>query len=268
MGRRRGPAARGSSRPGREEAMGAGARPAPGRLAGGGGMGRRPPAPGVHRAGRGVKTGWTRTLASSQRRRWTSSSRPIRLFPSLARVGSPKPHRFSEVIPMERSRVWLLWLAQIQGDPYAAAVRVGAPIRYPYVHGEWPLAFYQTLFARVEGSAEMPSAARPFTCRVLRSLRARGVGIAQITLHTGVSSHELVHPVVEAHGTYPEWYDVPDATVQAIHAAKAAGGRVIAVGTTVVRAVESAAIEGGAVKPATGFTELFVHPDYDLKVVD
>ncbi len=74
---------------------------------------------------------------------------------------------------MERSRVWLLWLAQIQGDPYAAAVRVGAPIRYPYVHGEWPLAFYQTLFARVEGSAEMPSAARPFTCRVLRSLRAR-----------------------------------------------------------------------------------------------
>lgn len=161
-----------------------------------------------------------------------------------------------------------LWLAQMQGDPYAAAVRVGAPIRYPYVHGEWPLAFYQTLFARVEGSAEMPSAARPFTCRVLRSLRARGVGIAQITLHTGVSSHELVHPVVEAHGTYPEWYDVPDATVQAIHAAKAAGGRVIAVGTTVVRALESAAIEGGAVKPATGFTELFVHPDYDLKVVD
>src|SRR5690606_16342727 len=108
MGRRRGPAARGSSRPGREEAMGAGARPAPGRLAGGGGMGRRPPAPGVHRAGRGVKTGGPRTLASSQRRRRTSASRPIRLFPSLARVGSPQPHRFSQVIPMERSRVWLV----------------------------------------------------------------------------------------------------------------------------------------------------------------
>lgn len=81
-------------------------------------------------------------------------------------------------------------------------VRVGSPIRYPYVVGEWPLRFYQTLFAKVDGSAEMPSAGRPFTPRVLRFLRQKGVEIAEVTLHTGVSSHELVHPNVEEHATY------------------------------------------------------------------
>src|SRR5690606_35867101 len=147
-------------------------------------------------------------------------------------------------------------------------VRVGSPIRYPYVAGEWPLRFYQTLFAKVDGSAEMPSAGRPFTPRVLRFLRQKGVEIAEVTLHTGVSSHELVHPNVEEHGTYPEWYSIPEKTVQAIRAAKEAGRRVIAVGTTVVRALESAANDQGVVVPASGFTELFVHPGYRLRVVD
>lgn len=161
-----------------------------------------------------------------------------------------------------------LWLAEMGGDPLAAAARVGSPIRYPYVQGEWPLRFYQTCFARVDGSAEMPSAGRPFTRRVLRSLRARGVAIAEVTLHTGVSSHELIHLEVEEHGTYPEWYHVPDETARAVRTARAAGRRVIAVGTTVVRALESAADEGGAVAASSGFTELFVHPGYAVKVVD
>lgn len=161
-----------------------------------------------------------------------------------------------------------LWLAEMLGDPLAAAAQVGSPIRYGYVHGEWPLRFYQTLFAKVDGSAEMPSAGRPFTLRVLRSLRARGVEIAEITLHTGVSSHELAHPEVENHAAYPEWYHVPDETARAVNAARAAGRRVIAVGTTVVRAPESAARADGAVAASSGFTELFIHPGYALKVVD
>lgn len=161
-----------------------------------------------------------------------------------------------------------LWLVEVAGDPLAAAFQVGSPIRYPYVVGEWPLRFYQTLFAKVDGSAEMPSAGRPFTPRVLRFLRQKGVEIAEVTLHTGVSSHELVHPNVEEHGTYPEWYSIPEKTVQAIRAAKEAGRRVIAVGTTVVRALESAANDQGVVVPASGFTELFVHPGYRLRVVD
>src|SRR5690606_16319246 len=103
---------------------------------------------------------------------------------------------------------------------------------------------------------------------VLRILRQKGVEIAEVTLHTGVSSHELVHPDVEEHGTYPEWYYVPQKTVQAIRVTKEAGRRVIAVGTTVVRALESAANDQGVVVPASGFTELFVHPGYRLRVVD
>lgn len=161
-----------------------------------------------------------------------------------------------------------LWLVEMTGAPLEAAKHVGSPIRYPYVLGDWPLRFYQTLFAKVEGAAEMPSAGRPFTPRVLRFLRAGGVEIAEITLHTGVSSHDLVHGEVEEHGTYPEWYHIPEKTARAVEAAKTAGRRVIAVGTTVVRALESAADGRGGVVPSSGFTELFIHPGYDLKVVD
>ena len=162
-----------------------------------------------------------------------------------------------------------LWLAEMSGDPLEAAVQVGSPIRYPYVLGEWPLRFYQTLFARVDGSAEMPSAGRPFTPRVLRFLRARGVEIAEITLHTGVSSHELVHLEVEEHGTYPEWYHIPEQTARAVRGCQ--GGR-----PTGHRrrhhggpgSGEHAADDRGAVVASSGFTELFIHPGYALKVVD
>lgn len=105
-----------------------------------------------------------------------------------------------------------LWMVEVEGDPLAAATQVGSPIRYPYVQGEWPLRYYQAMFAKVDGSAEMPSAGRPITLRVLRSLRARGVEVAEVTLHTGVSSHELNRPEVEDHATYPEWYHVPEET--------------------------------------------------------
>lgn len=154
-----------------------------------------------------------------------------------------------------------LRFVRLDGDVGAAMRRRGAPIRYGYVSEPFSLAHYQTIFADTPGSAEMPSAGRPFSARVLRALGAKGVRRATLTLHTGVSS-------LDASGTlYPEPFAVPAETVAAVRATKAAGGRVIAVGTTVVRALESAFIDG-ALRAVQGFTRLYLRPGRQLNVVD
>ncbi|MBK8034187.1 MAG: S-adenosylmethionine:tRNA ribosyltransferase-isomerase [Chloroflexi bacterium] len=160
-----------------------------------------------------------------------------------------------------------LWFAQVDGDVRAAMGRVGAPIRYGYINESYPLATYQTVFASVPGSAEMPSAAYPFTERVVNSLRENGVGIAAITLHTGVSSLEVETDVVEQHPMYPEPYHVSARTAKCVNTAKREGRRVIAVGTTVVRALETA-FNGHEVEPSRGFTRLYIHPKRGVNVVD
>ncbi len=154
-----------------------------------------------------------------------------------------------------------LWFVRFEGDVAAALAEHGVPIRYGYVETPYPLTAYQTLFADLPGSAEMPSAARPFTERVVRDLNAKGVARATITLHTGVSSLEASDTL------YPEPFSVPAETVAAIHRTKAAGGRVVAVGTTVVRAVESA-FYGGALHATEGFTRLYVRPGRGVRVID
>jgi S-adenosylmethionine:tRNA ribosyltransferase-isomerase len=138
----------------------------------------------------------------------------------------------------------------------------GAPIRYAHQPRPRPLADHQTLFARVPGSAEMPSAGRPFTPRVLVALAARGVGVAPIVLHTGVSSQE------RGERPYPERFRVPPETAARVNAARAAGGRVIAVGTTVTRALETAAAPDGTVAPAAGWTNLTITPERGVHAVD
>lgn len=135
--------------------------------------------------------------------------------------------------------------------------RYGEPIRYPYVPRAWGLDYYQTVFATTPGSAEMPSAGRPFTDRLVTRLATAGVLVVPVLLHTGVASPE-------AHERpYPEWYSVPAQTLRVVRQARAAGGRVIAVGTTVVRALESAA-EG----QRSGWTEVVVTPDRPPSTVD
>ncbi len=160
-----------------------------------------------------------------------------------------------------------LWFAQVEGDVRAAMNRVGAPIRYGYVEQEYPLATYQTVFAQKPGSAEMPSAAYPFTERVVNDLRARGVQIAAITLHTGVSSLEVEAEVVEEHPLYPEPFAVSAVAAQAVNAAQREGRRVVATGTTVVRALESA-WNGHEVVAKQGFTRLYIHPKRGVNVID
>ncbi len=156
-----------------------------------------------------------------------------------------------------------LWLARVLLDRplYAYLALHGEPIRYPYITEPWPIEAYQTIFGTVPGSAEMPSAARPFTHEIVTKLAVAGVPIAPIILHTGVSSLE------SDEGPYPEWYSVPEHTARLVNTTRAAGGRVIAVGTTVVRALESTAVDGGA-QPGSGWTDLVITPHHDLNVVD
>ena len=157
-----------------------------------------------------------------------------------------------------------LWLAQVDaGGPLPAYLEChGRPIRYGYVPRRWPLADYQTTYALEPGSAEMPSAGRPFTPELVTRLIPGGVGIVPVTLHTGVSSPEGHEP------PYPEHFDVPAATARAVNDTRTARGRIVAIGTTVVRALESAAADDGTVTPAHGWTRLVIGPDRGVRVVD
>ena len=138
----------------------------------------------------------------------------------------------------------------------------GRPIAYSHLSGPRPLEDLQTIFADEPGSAEMPSAGRPFSQRVLDDLLARGVQVAPLVLHTGVSSLEL------GERPYPERYRVPALTATRVNAHRAAGGRVIAVGTTVVRALETVATPDGRVEAGEGWTGLTITPERGVRAVD
>jgi S-adenosylmethionine:tRNA ribosyltransferase-isomerase len=140
--------------------------------------------------------------------------------------------------------------------------RHGQPIRYGYVPEPWPLQAYQTVFAREQGSAEMPSAGRPFTAELVTELVARGVLVAPVILHTGVSSLEYGEP------PFPERFHVPAATARLVNAVHGWNGRVIAVGTTVVRALETVAAADGTVSEGQGWTSLVVTPECGLRTID
>lgn len=156
-----------------------------------------------------------------------------------------------------------LWMATLQLptllDDYLAAH--GTPIRYRYVHEEWPLSYYQTVYATEAGSAEMPSAGRPFTSDLITRLVARGVHVVPLLLHTGVAS-------LEAHeAPYEEYYRVPAPTARLVNVARAVGGRVVAVGTTVVRALETVTGKDGRVHPGEGWTNLVITPRRPLQAI-
>jgi S-adenosylmethionine:tRNA ribosyltransferase-isomerase len=158
-----------------------------------------------------------------------------------------------------------LWVAELALPAPLEAYLAwhGRPIRYRHIRGEWPLAAYQTVYATEPGSAEMPSAGRPLSERVITRLAARGIAVAPIVLHAGVSS--LEHG--EAPG--PESFRVPEATARLVRAVRTGGGRVVAVGTTVVRALETAADLGdGVVEAAGGWTRLVVTPERGVRAVD
>jgi S-adenosylmethionine:tRNA ribosyltransferase-isomerase len=163
-----------------------------------------------------------------------------------------------------RAEASRLWRARVRGDgPLEGYLsRYGRPITYGYLAGMWPLSDYQTIFARHKGSAEMPSAARPFTHELMADLIARGVNIAPVLLHTGVSSLEVGEPPQE------ERFEVPSSTAWLVNQTRTEGNRVVAVGTTVTRALETVAQPNGTVVPRRGRTGLVLSSERPARVVD
>jgi S-adenosylmethionine:tRNA ribosyltransferase-isomerase len=162
--------------------------------------------------------------------------------------------------PRRPSRLW-----RATTEPAVATTAYlpvhGQPIRYGYVHGTFPLAAYQNVYATEPGSAEMASAGRPLTERLLVRLMARGIPVAPVVLHTGVSSPELHEP------PYPEKFVVPPVTARLVASTRRAGARVVAVGTTVTRALETATDDDGVVRARSGWTDLVLGPDRPARTV-
>ncbi len=157
-----------------------------------------------------------------------------------------------------------LWLATLH-LPLPVQVyleRYGFPIRYGYVRDLWDTSYYQTVYATEMGSAEMPSAGRPFTPELITQLVARGIRIVPLLLHTGVASLETNEP------PYPEYYRVSRETANAVNTARAERRRIIAVGTTVVRALETVTDVEGVAGSGEGWTRLMVTPRRGIRAVN
>ncbi len=193
------------------------------------------------------------TARAGERMRLRGGATATLAEPFLPHPGSARP--------VAQVRLWVAELTCPGGVlPYLA--EHGSPIRYKYVPERWPLAYYQTIFADEPGSAEMPSAGRGFTPEIVEVLETKGVRVAPLVLHTGVASLESNEL------PYPERYCVPAATAEAVNQARAAGGRVVAVGTTAVRALETVASADGRVRPGAGWTDVVVTPERGVYAVD
>jgi len=168
-------------------------------------------------------------------------------------------------------RVHKLWLLMfdLQGvsmDQWRT--RLGKPIRYHYVPNEWSLGYYQNVFAQFPGSSEMPSAGRAFTAQMLADLNANGIHVVRIVLHAGVSNIDIEEEQVEQHSMYEEPYQITDEAAQMINHARERGGRVFAIGTTVVRTLETVADQNGHVEGQRGWTSLYIAPGYRFRIAD
>lgn len=169
--------------------------------------------------------------------------------------------RLREPHPSGQTRLWRAQPIPARSTTEYLAEH-GRPVRYDYVEGDWPLEALQNVFATEPGSAEMPSAGRPLTEHLLVRLVSRGIPVVPVVLHTGVSSQESQEP------PQPEPFTVPEVTSRLVRSTRAAGRRVVAVGTTVVRALESVAAPDGTAHPATGWTDLVLGPRRPARVVD
>ncbi len=162
---------------------------------------------------------------------------------------------------LPRRRLWIANLVlPLLTEAYLE--KYGFPIRYKYVRDVWPTEYYQNVYAVEPGSAEMPSAGRAFSAELITRLTARGILFAPLVLHTGVASLE------DDERPYEEYYRVPAASARLINMARSAGGRVLAVGTTVVRALQTAANPDGSVRAVEGWTNLVVTPGTGLHSID
>jgi S-adenosylmethionine:tRNA ribosyltransferase-isomerase len=199
-----------------------------------------------------------------------TADKPLRTLPAHSRITLPDGLRLTLITPEpadqgpDGPRLWRTQPVERTAVSRLLA-RHGRPVRYGYLARDWPIDAYQTVFADPDdlgASAEMPSAGRPFSTELVTRLTSRGMLFAPITLHAGVSSQESGEPPAA------EWYRVPARTAALVEWTRQAGRRVIAVGTTVTRALESAAGPNTTVRAADGWTELLLGPDRPARVVD
>ncbi len=151
--------------------------------------------------------------------------------------------------------------------------RIGLMPIPPYIHQQPDdPARYQTVYARIAGSAAAPTAGLHFTPELIRTIDQRGIGTAFVTLHIGLDTFKpIAEATVETHRIHTEWCDVPPETALRVRQARSAGGRVVAVGTTSVRALETAAQGADAlahIAPFRGFTSIYITPGYRFRAVD
>lgn len=194
---------------------------------------------------------------------YTAQSGDVYHLPGGATAVLLTPYNAAERLPtgIGKTRLWIAVLTLPL--PYLAYLETyGFPIRYSYVHQGWDSRYYQTVYASEMGSAEMPSAGRAFTPELLTRLVAQGVQIVPLILHTGVASLE------DHEAPYEEYYRVPATTAQALNQARAAGRRIIAVGTTVVRALETVMDDDGVTHPGEGWTGVIITPERGIRAVN
>ena len=211
-------------------------------------------------------------LREAERGLWEALVRPgARLRPG-ARITFGAGELAATVVGMAPGGLRTLRLEH-EGDLPALLDRLGQTPLPPYIKRPEPRAEdrerYQTVYARRPGAAAAPTAGLHFDDAALDAVRRAGAALAFITLHVGLGTFQPVTAqTVEAHRMHAEWHEIGAEAAQAINAARGGGGRVLSVGTTCVRALESRAADDGAVAPGAGMTELFIHPGYRFRVVD
>ncbi len=218
-------------------------------------------------AGRAVEALFIRTVGE---REWVLLLRPSRRVRKGAVVRFPGAGLEGSIIGPADEGEWVVRFST--GPPIEEALeRAGEIPLPPYIRrpptGE-DRDRYQTVFARETGSVAAPTAGLHFTDELLRFLADRSIGIAFVTLHVGPGTFRpLRSEEIEAHRMEPEPYRISEECAEAVRKTREAGGRVVAVGTTAVRALEAAA-EGRAVRPGAGWTDLFLYPPFEPRVVD
>jgi len=170
------------------------------------------------------------------------------------------PEQRSSFTPIGSIRLWIATI-EVPMELYHYLEAFATPIRYSYIKQNWSNNYYQTVYANEPGSTEMPSSGRAFTHELMTKLIARGIQVAPLVLHTGVASLRNDEPL------YQEFYRVPLETAQLINSARTYGKRVIAVGTTVLRALETVTDLAGNVHPAEGWTHLMITPEYKIRAI-
>jgi S-adenosylmethionine:tRNA ribosyltransferase-isomerase len=189
----------------------------------------------------------------------------------LLRGPVPKPEQRLQLLAPLNDGMWAV-RPEPPGEPWEILERIGWVPLPPYIRGgemnETDVANYQTVFAEQPGSVAAPTAGLHFTPELLQRLAVEGIEQVRLTLHVGVGTFRPISASrIDEHEMHSEWCDVSAAAVEQIVAAKERGGRIVAVGTTSVRTLETAA-EPGALEPFRGETRLFIRPGFHFRVID